>query len=263
MAKQPAVKSSALKTRGDFESFGRTKAVPDEAWITMVGDDGITVRFLTEPEGWEGFHEYFDESIGHYAPVGADEDVSDKSVQPRFLALALDVDEDRVISLRMVKTLANQVYDFYENYGTLLDRDYHLGRTGKSVQTRYNAIPQDKKRRAISKYLDDAPDLAETLGAKYRFLETLRADIDKADDDDEEAFRSSSDDDDDDDDREDVTTSDDDDVREEISLMLDEDEDALNDLSLDEVRALADRAGVAEGKRSKAVIVKELIEWLD
>jgi len=39
-----------------------------------------------------------------------------------------------------------QLMAFYENYGTITDRDYVIGKSGKGTNTAYNVIPQDKNK---------------------------------------------------------------------------------------------------------------------
>lgn len=66
-----------------------------------------------------------------------------------------------------------QLMAFFENYGTITDRDYVIGKTGKGTNTAYNIIPQDKNKfrnakakpfseRQILKMLDKAYPATDT-----------------------------------------------------------------------------------------------------
>lgn len=118
------------------------------------------MRFLSEPDGWWAFNEVYDGE--HYVIVDDDHQVDEgERISLRFLAAALDVTQDKVIALKMPKTVAEELNRHFERRGTLTDRDYELGREGSGLDTEYFVMPDDKRKRNVRKY--DVPDLEAIL----------------------------------------------------------------------------------------------------
>lgn len=150
-----ALKSSLKKGGGGAHYM---KRVPS--------DDSITVRFLTEPEDWVEYLEYFSEDDGFFPAVeGMDEAyVADlNSPSKRWLAAAVDTADNSVINLVLPKSLVSNLLKKYEKYKTLMDRDYELSREGSGFDTEYDAIPESPTKMNLSRF--DIPDLMETLEA--------------------------------------------------------------------------------------------------
>lgn len=149
-----ALKSS-LK-RGGAGSF--IKNVPKDA--------GITVRFLHEPDEWVKYREYYSESTEpRFFPdvEGMDPDFVADLDKPttRYLACAVDVEENSVIPIKMPKSLVESLMKKYDKFGTVLDRDYELVKDGEGFDTSYEAIPEAPKRRNMSKF--EVLDLMDVL----------------------------------------------------------------------------------------------------
>lgn len=133
------------------------------AFIKNVpANDVMVVRFLTEPDDWYGYKEAYDTEVRRYFPVLEGMEItSEQRVSNRFLAIVLDVTEDKVIPLKMPKDLANRVLMRYDRYETIMDRDYELSRMGEGLDTTYDCAPGDKVKRNLAKY--ELLDLDEVI----------------------------------------------------------------------------------------------------
>jgi hypothetical protein len=135
-------------------------------WVRSIPDDeDFKVRFLTEPDQWFKYDEHYLQDVNYFPCVGDDcpgcEDDDEGRTTRRYLANALDVENDRVIPLKLPVTVANLLVSRQERYGTLMDRDYILLRQGKKLKTTYDVDSEPKSKRKLDKY--DLLDLEEVL----------------------------------------------------------------------------------------------------
>lgn len=153
MGSMKALKESLKKGGGG--SGGAT-------YIKNVPADGITVRFLTEPDEWFGYYEYWDDSAKTFVPMAEGEVLPD-GARPsfRYLTNALDVTSDRVIPLKLAKTIANTLIVKYDKYDTMMDRNYELQRHGEGLDTTYDVEPEAPSKMNLAKY--DILNLEEVL----------------------------------------------------------------------------------------------------
>ena len=107
----------------------------------VQADNTKVVRFLTEPEEWFAYQEYWDNEKRRYIPVA---DGVEPPVRPsqRFLAQCVDRETDQVIALKMPKDLTNRLVMRYDRFNTIMDRDYEIMRTGKGLDTAYDVTPE-------------------------------------------------------------------------------------------------------------------------
>lgn len=178
-------------------------------FLTRVSKDGLTVRFLTEPDQWIEYYEHFDDERKFY-PCSDDCPGCKDNNRPskRYLVRALDRNDNKVVGLVLPGTLAKTLTDvMYEKFSTLLDRDYELIRTGEGMNdTRYTTVPESPKSVRLSRYSADKPvdsgDLMEMLEESYNRAfdmddedadtdsdEDLLEDVDDEDDEDEPVTR--------------------------------------------------------------------------
>jgi hypothetical protein len=148
--------------------------------IQGVPADGITVRFLTEPDEWVGYWEWFDKEANQFVPMVKGEDLPNGTKPShRFLANAVIVSDgprqDTVVALKLAKTLATSLGVKGDKYGTLTDRDYELDKYGEGFDTTYDVTPDAPSKRNLTKY--------ELLDLEAIIMES-RAAIDGTDDDD-------------------------------------------------------------------------------
>jgi hypothetical protein len=173
-----AVRSSVKKGSGGF-------------LIKGVPTDGIVVRYLTEPDGWFGYNEHYDNALKVFYPCiegtcpGCEEGLTRSY---RYLANALHVDEDKVIALKLAKTLANKIMLKYDKYGTIMDRDYELTRIGEGFDTEYDSEPLAVKKRLLKKY--KLFDLLDVLEKAFQQAFGDEEEEDDDEDDEEETPRS-------------------------------------------------------------------------
>lgn len=177
-----------------------------QTYIKNVPAEGITVRFLTEPEEWFGYYEYWNDESRNFCPMAVGEILPDGAKPSfRYLACVLDIESDRVIPLKLAKTAANSLILKYDKYGTMLDRNYELQKHGEKLDTTYDVTPDAPSKLNLAKYeILDLENIlldarANALGEKEEAEKPTRAtkvdDDDIDDDDDDEASGSSSDDD--------------------------------------------------------------------
>ena len=84
------------------KKMGSVKAVKDSlkkggsslnTYIKNVPAEGITVRFLTEPEEWFGFYEYWNDESRNFTPMAVGEILPDGAKASfRYLASVVDVE---------------------------------------------------------------------------------------------------------------------------------------------------------------------------
>lgn len=148
-----------LKSKGN----PNVKIIPSE--------DSITTRFLDDPEDWHGYYEHYFE--GNYLPCADgceacdSDDPDEKRRTFRYLANAYVVDDQKVRAIKLPKSLVEILAAYKKKYGTLLDRDYELSRTGSGQNdTKYMAVPETPTKMKLSRFtkldLDDI--LASLLG---------------------------------------------------------------------------------------------------
>lgn len=226
-------------------------------YLTRVpADASITVRFLTEPEDWYGYYEHYD-AVRKFYPCSDDCPGCTEGDRPsgRYLANALDVAEGKVVPLVLPKSMVSSLVKKHEKYGTMLDRDYELSRSGNGLDTEYDVTPEAPTKMNLTRY--DLIDLEELLESQLEMAEGASSDDDDEDEDDAPAKRRNSgpsprksvasDDDDDDDD--DDATDEDDDADDSDASDDDEDEDPQFDrddlvaMSLADIKALAKEVG--------------------
>lgn len=148
-------------------------------FFTRIPSEGsLTVRFMTEPDGWVMFYEHYDQERKFY-PCADDCPGCAEGDRPsqRYLVNAIDQDENKVIPLVLPKTLASNVLKKYDKWATVTDRDYELSRTGDGRDTEYDVIPETPTRINLNRY--EELDL-------WSLVEGQLQDEDDEDDEDEE-----------------------------------------------------------------------------
>lgn len=125
--------------------------------VTRMKDEGMNVRFLTEPTGWKEFWEHYiddgpDKGYLMCEEGGCDLDAV-KEPSHRYLVNAINLDDNnKVIALVLAQTAAAQVLKKYKRFHTLLDRDYSITREGTGFDTEYDVTPEAPRRMALDRY---------------------------------------------------------------------------------------------------------------
>lgn len=160
------------------------------SFIKNVPAEGITVRFLTEPEEWFGFYEYWNDENRNFVPMAQGEILPDGAKPSfRYLTQALDITNDRVIPLKIAKTAANSLILKYDKFGTMLDRNYELQKHGEGLDTTYDVTPDAPSKLNLAKYeLIDLEKIlvssrASALGETDTQVSAPSVDDDELDDD--------------------------------------------------------------------------------
>lgn len=144
------------------KKMGSVKALKDSLkkggssnnnYIKNVSADGITVRFLTEPEEWFGYYEYWNDESRNFCPMAVGEVLPDGAKPSfRYLACVVEVETDRVIPIKLAKTAANSLILKYDKFGTMTDRNYELQRHGEGLDTTYDVTPDSPSKMNLAKY---------------------------------------------------------------------------------------------------------------
>lgn len=145
-------------------------------YIPKESDGTITGRFITEPDEWVSFKEVFDEVRRKSYPVpeegmpgypGPEDRVSNRYLANFVITARSDgkAPDDKVVPLQLGKDIANQLVIMYEKNGTMMDRDFELGRSGSGLDTTYYMIPEGPTPRKLDKYT--LLDLEQVLEDTY------------------------------------------------------------------------------------------------
>lgn len=240
MGSMKAVKESLKKGAGG-----------DKTWIKNIPSEGIVVRFLTEPEQWFGYYEYFDRDNKQFVPMAEGEILPD-GVRPsfRYLTNALDVETDRVIPLKLPKTAANSLIIKYDKYETLLDRNYELDKHGEGLDTTYDVTPTGPTKMVLTKYdlLDLESILVDARNMALGETDTEQSSKGSFNDDDIDT----DDDDDDDDDEIDTPAA--------TANNKTYTEDDLRQMSVRDLRIIALELDLDPRGKTKDALVDEIIE---
>jgi len=256
------------------KKMGTLKALKDSlkkggsnlnSYIKNVPAEGITVRFITEPEEWFGFYEYWNDESRNFTPMAVGEILPDGAKASfRYLTCAVDIENDRVIPMKLAKTAANILILKYDKYGTMLDRNYELQRHGEGLDTTYDVTPDAPSKLNLAKY--EVLDLEKILiGARATSLgetDTEESSPDKKSDKNSAVATATKkkspvavkdDDDEDEDDDEDDT----DDV-EDVTEALDE--ETLSAMSLRDLRVVCEDLDIDHDGMNKSAMIRSIIE---
>ncbi len=176
------IKGGAVKSMAGLKAS--LKKGSGSQYLTRVpSEESVTVRFLTEPEEWYGYYEHYD-AIRKFYPCSDDCPGCTEGDRPsgRYLANALDVAENRVVPLVLPKSAVSSLVKKHEKYGTMLDRDYEISRSGQGFDTEYDVTPESPTRINLSRY--DLLDLEELLESQLNMAEA--SDDASSDDDDDD-----------------------------------------------------------------------------
>lgn len=129
-----------------------------KGFIKYIPKNGsMNVRFIQEPEEWVNYIEHYDQVARKSFPCNGEQNcpgcLSGERKSSRYLTNAVDLDDqERVVPLQLPKDLANRLVVKYEKWGSLIDRNIELSRSGEGLDTVYDleADPPDRKR--IDKY---------------------------------------------------------------------------------------------------------------
>lgn len=151
---KPKIKAEEL---GSMKEFSKSLKRGNTQYLTRISEDGMNVRFLTEPEQWVKYREHYDENHEpRYFPCveGVCEGCQTivDSPSKRYLANALDLDTKEVVPLVIPVSLAQVLEARYSKHATIMDRDYELSRTGTGFDTKYDAYNEGPSKMALKKY---------------------------------------------------------------------------------------------------------------
>jgi hypothetical protein len=152
-----------LKARLKRASGGLIRFIP--------ADGAMTVRFLTEPTGFIMYQDCWSAKDKKSFPFvdgmvqGKDFDRSSTV----FLAKVIDTEKDVVVPLQLKQSVLNFLVRRFEQYGTLMDRDYEIARYGAKLETTYDVTPEAPSKKNLAKHQEaiDKLDLESVLQQAY------------------------------------------------------------------------------------------------
>lgn len=151
--------SSVNDVKGSLKKGGSNSG---PAWVKSIPSEGLTVRFLSEPDAWFGFFEYYSVEDRAFVPMAEGEILPDGAKPSfRYLTNAVDVETDQVLALKIPKSAASSLMLKYDKYSTLTDRDYELDKHGEGLETTYEVTPTAPSPMVLDKYTRH--DLEEVL----------------------------------------------------------------------------------------------------
>lgn len=158
-----------------------------EYMLTVPADSELTVRFLTEPDGWAEYMEhYVEDHEPRFFPCNdGDCDGCDAGDKPskKWAALVVDVEKDQVRVLKMGITIEKKVFRRYDKNQTLMDREYTIMRSGSGKNdTEYDLETGSREKFPYAKYRRNMPDLDDFLLAQ---ITGAQVEEDQDDDDDD------------------------------------------------------------------------------
>lgn len=168
---------AALKKQLKKSSGGGKSAI---TWISKE-PGSMVVRFLEEPDSFIRYEDAWSDAKRTSFPYadGMVEGIDFTRKSWKYLANALDVENDKVVALQLNTTIVNRLVIKYEKYGTITDRDYEIARYGEGRDgTEWDVSPESTQKRNLSKYTP--LDLHQVL--KDRYDEVFSEDDDDDDD---------------------------------------------------------------------------------
>lgn len=183
------------------KSLSKGSAADRLVW--SIPKEGIKVRFMSEPDEWVHIEEHYTGS--GFAICKDDCEFCSDGIRTtkRMIAAVVDVDNKRVIALKLPIGLARTLLKRYDRNSTVKDRDWDISKTGTGLETEYDVDSDGKSKFDYSRF--DEIDLMAVIKKEY---------ADPDEDDEDEALppkKSSKPVEDDDDDDEDTASDEDDD----------------------------------------------------
>lgn len=150
----------------------------------LKADETARFRFLTEPREWVEANQHFVKETSQFAwcfDKGCEECAKGNRPSRRTLINAVEVsDGNKVVVVQVVASLAKQLYQKYERFGTMVDRDYDLTREGSGMDdTVYSVDYSGPKKKDLTRF--QPHDILEILDS-----EAQASGSDDDDDEDEE-----------------------------------------------------------------------------
>lgn len=170
MGSLSAVRKS-LKSKGGIGG-GKIKIISAE--------QTFAVRFLTEPSEWFGFYEHYNATDGFFACYEGEccANSTDKASM-KYLANVFVQEDNKVMALKIPKSLAEDLMRSCEKYTTMQDRWYEVSRVGTGKNdTKYSRDPE-----APTKFR--LPRDAKLIDL-HALMQKMVEEVEEADDDEEE-----------------------------------------------------------------------------
>lgn len=139
------------------------------AQLFLKGDSSVKVRFLQEPTQFMEFLEHYDAANKAFVPaidndpLDQHQDEKVRKVGKRWLANALNIEDGKIVIVKLNQDQLNRLLLRHTKYGTLLDRNYELIRLGSGRDSKYDVEADDPTQMDLSRFQDRCHDLTEYL----------------------------------------------------------------------------------------------------
>jgi len=157
------IKRNRVSSIEDFEKRFEKKTNTNIKYPTRVGYKGrniFSVRFLTEPNQWVDYGQYYDPSTKRYviATEENEESFDSRGIKPSYLYLAsaLDVETGEVLVLELKYTMAKEIKAIRDKKGDITTYDIELEKRGEGKETEYRAAYDGKSTVDVARY--EIPD---------------------------------------------------------------------------------------------------------
>lgn len=249
----------------------------DGMYLRNFKDGDTKVRFLQETDDWIEFREHYTSDKKSYpctkdrdtCPGCNSEDEDERKAGRKYAANVHVVKGNFTAPYRIPVSLAKKMFTRSErNNGTITNRDYIIIRSGKGLDTEYDVESDDSYKLDIKALLADGLDIEEVLERAFE-ENAPKPDKPKAKTEERSARRSRNEDEDEaparakkDDEDEEFPTETARDTGESETVEIDE--DALFDMTVAELKDLAEKGGIEiESGAKKSEIIKSIIAAAD
>lgn len=141
----------------------------DQFLSRVPADGSIIVRFLEEPDQWVEYFEHFQRDRAGSWSFPCVENCQeshegDDKPKKRYLCNAVDTQENKVVPLQLPVSAVSSLVKKYDKYGTILDRDYEISKSGTGFDTEYDVDAEPPTRMNLDRF--DLLDLDGILQAQ-------------------------------------------------------------------------------------------------
>lgn len=131
-----------MKKLGSKKGIERSLKGGGGRYALRVPEEGVTVRYLTEPEEWYQVEMHFDQDRKTSYPCSGLDDgciacEEGQEARARWFSVVYNVDDEQVTVFEMPKSVVKALYKKYERYNTITDRNYEITKEGTGLNTSY------------------------------------------------------------------------------------------------------------------------------
>jgi hypothetical protein len=166
------IKARKFKSMREVKKAAKSRGGGGQYLKRTPSEGSISVRFLDEPTGWVEYVEHYEEThepryfpcVDPVSNCPGNHGQGDGRASKRWLAPAIDLESNQVVPLVLPVSAVDVLLARYDKFGTLLDRDYEIAKTGSGFDTKYDVDYEPATKKNLAKY--EVPDLYAILEAQ-------------------------------------------------------------------------------------------------